>query len=54
MMGQRGYRLGKDRLVDKKQSTMSIMESTTSVDPEYSKQTIYYNIAYLRKILNAH
>lgn len=51
MMGQKGYRLDKNRLVDKKQPTMSIMERTTSVDPEFSKQTIYYNIAYLRKLL---
>ena len=52
MMGQKGYRLGKNRLVDKKKPTMSIMECTISGNPEYSRQSIYYNIAYLRKLLN--
>jgi len=52
MLGLRGRRLDTYRLVDKKKPTMSIMECTTSGNPEYSRQSIYYNIAYLRKLLN--
>lgn len=52
LLGMKGYAVDRS-LVDKSKPTMDQMEAVTSVDPEYSKQMIYYNIAYLRKVLNA-
>ena len=51
MMGLKGRRLDTFRLEDKKKSTMSRMENIVPVDPTYDKMMVYYNIAYLRKIL---
>lgn len=51
--GLRGLRFGQDSLLPKDKPTMNQMEGITSVDPEYSKQLIYYNIAYLRRCLSS-
>lgn len=52
MHGLRSIRFGQDKLLPKDKPTMELMETTISVDPEYSKQVMYYNIGYLRRVLN--
>jgi len=52
MMGLKGRRLDTFRLEDKKKSTMSRMENIVPVDPIYDMMNVFYNVAYLRKLLN--
>ena len=49
MMAGQYKLLGTDKLVDKKEPTLSRMKSRYSME---DLARVYYNIAYLRKILN--
>lgn len=49
--GLEGLRFGKDALLPKKQPTMSQMEAYVHHHSKYGSLEIYYNIAYLRKVL---